>query len=336
MFDVVVVGAGPVGLYTAHLCEDMGYKVLVLEKNKEVGKPLRCSGLISRNIEKFFPDINGWEVIENKIDSAILHSKRSELVLKKAKAAYVINRVLFDKKISEMVRSEISFNCKAQKLRISDGHAAIDTNKGAVKCEMAAACDGPGSVFRKNGVAVKGLIAVVKKSDSSSHVDLYFDKKMLNDGFFWKIPRGKTTEYGAWGMNAKFSDIEKFFGIKAYEKFAGLIPIGAVRKSYAERLLMVGSAAGQVKPWSGGGVVYGLTCAQIAAKTIEKAFRFNDFSESVFAGYENEWKKKIGKQIKLGILFRKFLKNSNDFHLDLALRAGKFFSYNWMDMDFIL
>lgn len=334
MFDVVVIGAGPVGLYTAHLCEDMGYKVLVLEKNKEVGKPLRCSGLISRNIEKFFPDIRGWGVIENKIESAILHSKRSELVLKKAKAAYVINRVLFDKKISEMVRSEISFNCKAQKLRIGDGHAAIDTDKGAVKCEMAAVCDGPNSMFRK-GRTVKGLMAIVNRRDTSSHVDLYFDKKMLNDGFFWKIPRGKTTEYGAWGRDAKFSDIENFFGIRAYEKFAGLIPIGAVRKSYAARLLMIGSAAGQVKPWSGGGVVYGLTCARIAAKTIEKAFRFNDFSEVTLAGYEKGWKEKIGKQMKLGLLFRKFLKNSNDLQLDLALRAGKFFSYNWMDMDFI-
>ena len=53
MFDIVIVGAGPVGLYTAKLCEDMGYKVTVLEEDNEIGKPVSCSGLISRNIERF-------------------------------------------------------------------------------------------------------------------------------------------------------------------------------------------------------------------------------------------------------------------------------------------
>jgi flavin-dependent dehydrogenase len=340
MFDVVVIGAGPIGLYVARLCEKMGYKVIILEENKEIGKPLKCSGLISLNVKKFFPDVESWDVIENEVDSAVLHSKRSELVLKKAKAAYVINRVKFDKKISESVNCEIKLGYKAEKISVHDKSCEIGTSKGTVKGEMVIGCDGPNSLVAKDfagrGKIVKGLIAIAKKSDRSKNVDLYFDKKTLKDGFFWKIPRGGTTEYGAWGSDVKFTDIEKFFDIKNYEKFAGLIPVKPVEKSYSRRILLIGGSAGQNKPWSGGGVVYGLTCANIAAKVIEKAFRFNDFSEHVLREYEVGWKGKIGKQIRLGVVFRKFLESSTDIQLDLAFRTGRLFNYRWMDMDFIV
>jgi flavin-dependent dehydrogenase len=336
MFDVIIVGAGPVGLYTAHLCEKMGYRTAILEDDKEIGKPLKCSGLISTNVRKFFPVIESWGVIENEIDAAVLHSRRSRLVLRKTKAAYVINRTLFDKRISEMVETEIRLGCRAEKMAVKDGFVEIATGNGILKGGMAVLCDGPNSMMAEKRNTVKGLIAIVDKTDRSNSVDLYFEKKILRDGFFWKIPRGRTTEYGVWGKNVKFADIEKYFGINKYEKFAGIIPIGPAKKSYAERVLMIGSSAGQVKPWSGGGVIYGLTCAEIAAKIIEKAFRFNDFSEASLKEYETKWGEKIGRQIKMGLLFRKFLEHSTDFQLDLALRTGRMFNYGRVDMDFIV
>lgn len=339
MLDIVVVGAGPVGLYAAHLCEKMGYKVAVLEEDREIGKPLKCSGLVSRNIRKFFPEIGTWDVIENEIDAAVLHSRKSELALRKAKAAYVINRTLFDKKIAQSVNAPVKLGCAVKKTKVINGAAELYTNKGIFRGEMVLGCDGPNSIvggFSGGKELVRGLIALAKSKNHGHQVDLYFSKNKLNDGFFWKIPRGETTEYGAWGRHVKFADIEQFFGIKNYERFAGLIPVSPAKKSYAERLLLVGGSAGQNKPWSGGGVVYGLACAEIVANIIERAFRFNDFSETVLREYETAWKKKIGRQIKLGIAFRKFLEASNDFQLELAFRAGGLFNYKWMDMDFIV
>jgi len=340
MFDIAVIGGGPVGLYAAALCKNMGYKIAVFEEDKEIGKPLRCSGLISGNIHKFLPQIEKWGVIENEVDAAILHSKRSKLALKKRKAAYVINRSLFDKKLSEPVEKDIILDCRVIGLDVLKNGMKIKTNKGIFESEMALICNGPNSMigrrFSGSMQVVKGLIAIKQERNCAKNVDLYFDKGFLRDGFFWKIPRGRTTEYGVWGKNVKFTDIEKFFGIKNYEKFAGLIPVKPVRKSFSERILLVGGAAGQSKPWSGGGVIYGLTCAEIAAKIVEKAFRFNDFSEDALKEYEIGWRRKIEKQIKFGIAFRKFLEKSNDFQLDIAFRTGKLFSYSWMDMDFIV
>jgi digeranylgeranylglycerophospholipid reductase len=340
MFDVVVIGGGPVGLYTAKLCEDLGCRVVVLEEHKRIGEPLRCSGLISSNIERFFPEIREWNVVENEVDSAIIHSPKNKFVLRKKNAAYVIDRSKFDEKLGDMVKSKIMLNCKARSVVVRKDRTEVNTNKGKIKGEIAVGCDGTNSVVAR-GLCVrpremiKGLIGVVKERDCSKNVDLYFDKEKVKDGFFWKIPRGGKLEYGMLGRNVKFDDLEKFFGIKEYEKFAGLIPIGCVKKSYFDRVLLIGDAAGQVKPWSGGGVIYGLTSAKIASSVIGRAFEKNDFSERVLKGYETCWKTRIGKQIGLGLFLRKVLKVVNNAQLEMLFKTGKLMDFGWMDMDFI-
>jgi digeranylgeranylglycerophospholipid reductase len=340
MFDIVVVGAGPVGLYTAKLCEDMGYRAVVLEEHGKIGEPLKCSGLISRNIERFFPGIREWGVVENEVDSAVLHSPKGELVLKKKDAAYVIDRPKFDRKLGSMVKSEILFGRRAGSVVVRKDRVEVNTEKGKVEGKVVMGCDGANSVVAK-GLCVKprekikGLIGITKEKANSKNVDLYFDKEKLRDGFFWKIPRGRKLEYGVLGRDVKFDDLEKFFGIREYERFAGLIPVGSVKKSYFNRILLVGDAAGQVKPWSGGGVIYGLASARIASSVIRKAFESNDFSENVLKEYETRWRSKMGKQIGFGLLLRRILRAVNNTQLEMLLKTGKLVDFGRMDMDFI-
>jgi digeranylgeranylglycerophospholipid reductase len=340
MFDVVVVGGGPVGLYTAKLCEDLGCRVVVLEEHKRIGEPLQCSGLISSNIERFFPDIREWDVVENEVDSAIIHSPSNEFALRKKNAAYVINRSKFDKRLGRMVKSKIMLSCKARSVAVRKDRTEVNTDKGKIEGRMLVGCDGANSVVAKGlcvkpRETVKGLMGIVKERDSSKNVDLYFDKEKVRDGFFWKIPRGRKLEYGVLGRDVNFDDLEKFFGIKRYERFAGLIPIGHVKKSYFDRILLIGDAAGQVKPWSGGGVIYGLTSAKIASSVIGKAFVKNDFRERVLKEYETRWKTRMGKQIGLGLFMRRFLKAMNNKQLEMLFKTGKLTDFGWMDMDFI-
>jgi digeranylgeranylglycerophospholipid reductase len=281
-------------------------------------------------------------VIEHRVNSAKLCSPRSEIVLKKkGTGAYVIDRSKFDKHLSGMTSSKILTECRVKSVSVKRDFVEVNTNKGRFESEMLVGCDGPNSIvaeglYVKPREMIKGLIGIVKKKGCGSCVYLYFDKKRVKDGFFWKIPRGETTEYGVLGKDVKFTGLEGFFGLKNYERFAGLIPVSPVRKSYSRRILLVGSSAGQVKPWSGGGVIYGMTCAKIAANTVEKAFRLNDFSEGILKEYEKKWRREIGKQIKFGLLFRKFLRSSTNLQLDIAFRTGRLFDYGKLDMDFIL
>ena len=66
MYDVVIVGAGPAGCRAAELIANKGYKVLILEQQKQVGKPVQCAGLVSWRLKKLLPNLPK-NIIVNKI-----------------------------------------------------------------------------------------------------------------------------------------------------------------------------------------------------------------------------------------------------------------------------
>ena len=79
---------------------------------------------------------------------------------------------------------------------------------------------------------------------------------------------------------------------------------------------MVGDAVGQVKPTTGGGIYYGLLCADIAANNLHRALNDDDLSARNLAGYEREWKKKLGRELKIGYWARKFYEHLSDKQVD--------------------
>ena len=85
------------------------------------------------------------------------------------------------------------------------------------------------------------------------------------------------------------------------------IPIQPLEKTYAERILVIGDAAGLVKPVTGGGIYYSQISAELAAETIEKAIIENDFSEKSFSEYQKNWKNLIGAEILKGNKLRDIL-----------------------------
>jgi len=337
MYDVIIVGAGPVGLYTAGLLESR-LKVLVIESKEKLGTKA-CSGLYSTKLAGFV-DIKK-DFVEHKVKSALLHSPNGAVVKleKKETTAFVVDRGLFEKYLAKRVKSKIMIKTRVTKIDVQKENVIVYTNRGEFKAKMVIGCDGANSVVRKNfGVQpkeiVNGLIAIVEKKDLSDFVDMWFDKELISDGFFWKIPRGHTIEYGALGNKITFRDLEKFFGLKNYEKKAAFIPIGPC-KSYFERTLLIGDAAGITKPWSGGGLIFGFTCANIARDIIFKAFDKNDFSEKFLKAYEKLWKEKIGKSIKFGLFARGIYKHMNNGQVNMAFGKMKYMKkLSGLDMDF--
>jgi len=94
------------------------------------------------------------------------------------------------------------------------------------------------------------------------------------------------------------------------------IPVGTIRKTFSSRLLVVGDAAGQVKPISGGGIYYGLLASNIASDVIIEAFKQKRFDESFLSIYETKWKKKIGFELTIGLWMRNSFSNCTDEQID--------------------
>ncbi|RLI98021.1 MAG: hypothetical protein DRO99_01795 [Candidatus Aenigmatarchaeota archaeon] len=340
--DVVIAGAGPAGLHAARCCEKAGLDTVVIEEHKDIGRPCHCSGLISANLRNIVPLKRAF--VEHKVRGAVMHSPGGkELKLeKKGTAAYVIDRTAFDSYLADRTGAEILTGNRVSGFRQRDDRIEVSAGR-EYGCSLLMGCDGSGSLIReKLGLKPKemlfGIIAIAKGSKddrSSEFVDMWFDKRWT-DGFMWKIPRGDSVEYGMLGSNAKFSRLEGFFGLDRYEKAGGTVPLGPV-KSYHERVLLVGDAAAQVKPWSGGGVIYSLTAAGIAAEAAAEAKKSMDFSERALRGYEMGWKARFGKQITAGMAGRSVFKRMSNSQLDLAFsgmaRVRKLM--NKLDMDFL-
>ena len=94
------------------------------------------------------------------------------------------------------------------------------------------------------------------------------------------------------------------------------ITLKPLKRTYGKRVMVVGDAAGQVKPTTGGGIYFGLLSAEIAAKHLKQALEDNDLSPKRLAGYEREWKKKLGQELKICYWARRFYEKLSDRKID--------------------
>ncbi len=332
MHDVVIVGAGPAGLRLARLLK--GLDVVVLEKNRTLGNKT-CSGLVSVNIERFMEVDYSW--IEHRVVGADVHFPYRDIKLRKPNvAAWVIDRRKFDSFLGRGLKC-IRFGTSVNGVEVKKDRVVLKTSKGCVECKILVGCDGANSVVRKHfgerpEKVLSGVIAYAKKKDSSDRVNMWFDKRLLPDGFFWKIPRGFRTEYGAWGSKVTFKALRSFFKLGRCSFEAAPIPLGLIKTAF-ERTILLGDAACQVKPWSGGGIVWSFLAADIAAKKIKKALK-GDLG--ALKEYDKEWKMEIKKHFKRGMLMRKVFRYTPDVIMNVLFRlSAKPEKLNRLDMDFL-
>lgn len=335
MYDVIIAGAGPAGLKLAKSLEDE-LDLAVLEKNNSTGKKV-CSGLVSKNLDRFVKMEKDW--VEHTVRGADVHFPYSNLKLRKpGTAAYVINRGKFDRSLEKNLETGIDFGERVTGLKVESDGVKVKTTKGIKRCKILVGCDGAGSVVRRHfgqepdGI-LNGIVVYRNESSTSDTVDLWFDRKVLSDGFFWKIPRGKKTEYGMWGKRANISDLKSFFKIRDCSPEAAPIPIGIIKTSF-ERTLLLGDAACQVKPWSGGGIIWSFAAAEIAAEKILRALELE--SPEILNEYDREWKEEFGGILSKAMFMRKLYRFTPDRLTGIIINLYKKFGHpNNLDMDFV-
>jgi flavin-dependent dehydrogenase len=75
-----------------------------------------------------------------------------------------------------------------------------------------------------------------------------------------------------------------------------LLPLGAIDRTYGDRTLIVGDAAGLVKPTTGGGIHYSILSAKLAASVAADALASDRLDAEALASYERAWRDQLGEE----------------------------------------
>ena len=318
MYDVVVVGVGPAGARLARRAAAAGNDVLALEKGT-VGTPLACSGHVSTDVWEFVPEGAKADLLQNRVYGANFRlggpGTQPYPFYKSTEVSNVIDRVELDRTLADAARTAGADVRDGHTVTGIDEHAesvtvTAQTDGETVRFEtrLVAGCDGPMSrVRREAGLPepdelLHGVLAFADDPDNGDFVDVHLTVPRF---FAWRIPRGDAgVEYGlaappGTDVSERFDALTDAYGAETTHRCSGAIPIGPPERVTGDRVFLVGDAAAQTKPFTGGGICYGMTAADHAVDTIDP------HDPSTLDAYERAWRADLGREIRLGGLIRK-------------------------------
>jgi len=324
-YDILIIGAGPSGSQTAYRLAQRGYRVAVCEAKEAIGSKVCCTGIISREcFELFSPDDSA---LLRKASSAkfFLASGRCLRLEKDTAQAYIIDRATFDMALANRAK-EAGANYFL-------GAKVTDVLVGTSSCQVGVDSQGQKEVLQAKAVVIacgfrspfpqrlgmgkisNFVVGAQSEVDTEvAEVEVYFDLKLMPGGFGWLVPTdngrglaGVMANHNAYPaitrLLSKLS-AEGKIGSNSFEIRQKAIPLGCLPRSSGDRVIVVGEAAGQVKPTTGGGIYFGLLGAEAAADTLHRCFLLGDLSSRQLSHYQKKWRAEIGTDISLGLWAR--------------------------------
>ncbi len=313
MFDVVVAGAGPAGSYAAYRLASMGYRVLNLEEHSEIGRPVECTGVVTSRVFDYVKS----NAVANRVRGAnVFFPGKGAMHIEKSEETTVIYRDSFDRDVSAMAISagaDVKLSSRVTEVKAANDSVHVryrhEGNLTDVTASVIIGADGANSVVRKNLygsrpariVSTYQVDAAVRLPDQDS-VNVYLGSESSHGFFAWAVPTGDITRIGLGtigpGARDLFAGLQKKFPEgKILSVTGGPIPIAYLSRTSGQRSLLVGDAAGIVKPLTGGGIYTGIVSAYCAANAINEAFQSQNFSAGFLSRYEKYWKSRLGREL---------------------------------------
>jgi len=347
MHDAIVVGAGPAGSQAATSLAQRGYSVLVLEEHPQIGVPTNCSGLIGAEAFERF-DLPRDSVIR-EFDSATFFSPKGNAARVGADRvmAYVVRRCEFDQSMAQRAVA-----CGAD-YHLGVRCVGLEYEGDGVKLSVLKREPGGGQIpmsYRARAVVLAtgvryGLIQdlgierpprflqaaqVEVEMEGLAGVEVYLGREVAPGSFAWAIPAGALARVGVCDGGQAIPYLRRFLRHPSIASRlrngevqikSKAIPVSNVSRTFLDRILLVGDTAGQVKVTTGGGISYGVLCGDLAAATLDHAFRLGDLTERVLAEYERRWRHEIGVELRVGNFFRRLGGTLSDEQIDHLICA---------------
>ena len=344
MHDVIVAGAGPAGNMAALRLSEAGRDVLVLDWRRNIGDKL-CTGIIGREcFERFQPDPETvfHEALSARVFSPSGASYRFE---RDRPEAYVIDRVAFVASLSRRAENAgASYVLGGKVVGISaDGRGvAVETvgPQGSTTYSARALVIASGfgtplldMVGLDDGASLQYMIGCQAKVSAPGLVEteVYLGNAIAPGSFAWLVPlRGSTALAGMVSQERGGGHVDRFLdmlrdggridSVLDQPRRWG-IPIEPLPKTFGDRVVVAGDAAGLAKPTTGGGIYYSLLSGEIAAEVMSDALTADDLSAESLAAYESRWKGVFGAEMDVGYLARKAFEYLDDGQIDALLDA---------------
>jgi geranylgeranyl reductase family protein len=335
MPEVLVVGAGPAGASAAALLAKE-HDVLLIEEHAQVGLPVQCAGLVAPRVVEA---ASAHDCVLNRLHGAVITfpgGAELEFTAKECKAE-VVDRSLLDKLLADRavdagaelrtstrfvsIDGEGRYALRTERLREEVG-AKVLIGADGYRSEVAKALDLPAWRDLVRGVEVD----VDKRMMDQDKVLVWLGSNVAPGFFAWAIPCGDFTRVGLCvkrGVGAPSGYLDKLLRSTGLEgriiaRYSGQIPLGVRSRTYADAGLVVGDAAGQAKPISGGGVYTSFVAARCAAEAVSAALAQDDVSRKALSPYERRWRAELGKELENGYRARRIFVSMKDAALDKA------------------
>jgi digeranylgeranylglycerophospholipid reductase len=345
-YDVVVVGAGPAGSVTAKTAAENGLDVLLIERNPEIGLPVKCAEGVSREIEQVVELDPRWICTEVKGITTYgpdgthltLSVEGSEI------AGYVLERRRFDKFLAQQAAragAEVWVKTQAYGLIQEGGYAkGVYANASGEEIRIAAdvvvGADGVESrVGRWAGIDTRlpladvGICAQFLMSNiemDKNYLENFFGWDIAPKGYAWVFPKGERCANVGLGIGGDVSGANhraldylrafvnnRFPEGRILAAIYGAVPLsGPVYETVANGLILVGDAARHVQPITGGGILYAMQGGVIAGDVIAKAMKEKNVSKQRLKEYEKRWKREFGTVLDVGLKAKNIVLNLSE------------------------
>lgn len=345
-YDVIIVGAGPIGGYLAQKLAKEKLRILILEEHAEIGRPFQCAGLVN---PKAMESVGLFDTVLTPIWGARIYSPEGTLVeigQQEKVRTWSVCRKLFDEAVViQSIKSgaDIWLSSKPIDLKIEEEKVEVEisTSYGIKKLTAKVICgaDGAHSWVRRTlrmgkpkETMIGMQIEVSGYNGKKGKLDMYTGSDISPGFFAWVIPSGETARVGVWSQtkyigekscedllnelmnNSRWS--YKFKDCKEVGRFVGSVPSGILKKTTSTRVALFGDAAGICKPTTGGGIGPGFAHIDLIAEDFANLIKIDNLDKISLSKIDKKIDKMRKSQSRARALRDAFLSHSSDNELE--------------------